>query len=545
MVAEPSDTSIDVAHGLRPGPRQETLRTCLRIAALAASYVATAKYGLMLGAVGGFATLVWPPTGIALACLMRAGVVLWPGVCLGAFVVNVWSGAPVAAAAGIALGNTAEAVLGTLAMARFAGFRGAFDRLRHVLVLITVALTSTTISATTGVLSLALTHTIEPHRLAEAWRAWWVGDVLGALLVAPLLLTWTPVIVPLSGRQWPRARGLRVAEALALAVVLTGASAAVFLRAPPNLAYPFESPYILFPLFVWAALRFELRGATLATALASCIAIIGTARGCGPFVRESLTTSLLALQTFMGCAALTPLVVAGATTERARAVRVRESFAASVSHDLKNPLGAIRMSADALAKGAPEPFGQRVHKHEDLVRRSVERMLHLIDNLLDATAIDAGQLSVDLRPEDARALVTEAVDALQPLASSKGQTLRGDAEALRVLCDRERVLQVLSNLIGNAIKFTGPAGVISLTVRRWRSAALICVEDTGGGIAPDELRGVFERYRHAKAAAGGGTGLGLAIAKGIVEAHGGAMWVRSRVGVGSAFYFTLPTSDAL
>ncbi len=286
-----------------------------QVAALALIYLISAKLGLMLDAVSGFATLVWPPTGLALVALLLYGRHLWPGVWLGAFMVNIWAGAPWPVALGIAGGNTLEAVLGAHALRKWAAFQGSFSQLRHVLGLIVpAALMSTLLSATFGVTSLVLGGIVSVHQCWGTWQAWWIGDVLGDLVFAPFLLTWaTPGVL--------KARPIRLAEAILQAAILIGACVAVFFRAARFMSYPFESAYVLFPLFIWASVRFELRGAATSTMLASVFAVWGTARGTGPFIRESLAESLLALQTFMGCAALTPLVVGGAIADRSRLQR--------------------------------------------------------------------------------------------------------------------------------------------------------------------------------------------------------------------------------
>jgi PAS domain S-box-containing protein len=361
--------------------------------------------------------------------------------------------------------------------------------------------------------------------------------MLGDLLVAPLLLTWAnPVEKKMGARQW--------FEALLLVASLSLVSTTVFFR-PPALNGPFGTPYLLFPLFIWAALRFDLRGASSATVLASVFAIWGTVRGSGPFAKESLAESLFMLQTFMGCAALTPLVVGGAMSDRARAMRVQESFVATVSHDLQNPLGAILVSARSLARALPDVSAARVQRHDQLVRRNADRMLRLLRDLLDAAAIDAGRLSVELHEESGPAIAKEAVDLLSPLATERGQGLKvAFAEDLHVMCDRQRVLQVLTNLIGNAIKFSGEGRPILLRVERQSGAARVSVEDAGPGIEAWQLPYIFERYWHGKRTSGGGTGLGLFLAKGIVEAHGGRLGVESKVGSGTAFYFTLPLAPS-
>jgi signal transduction histidine kinase len=514
----------------------------LAILALAAVYLLVAKLGLTLDAISGFATLVWGASGIALSALLLFGFRLWPGVWIGAFVVNLWMGAPWPVAAGIAVGNTLEAVLGAYALVRLAGFRGSFHRLRQVMALIlAAAFGSTLVSATIGVAALWLGGIVTAGHLRETWSAWWVGDMLGDLLVAPLLLTWAS---PLEENAKKRMGARQWSEAVLLVASLVLVSTVVFFR-PPASPGPFGTPYLLFPLFIWAALRFELRGASTATALASVFAIWGTVRGSGPFVRENLEESLFMLQTFMGCAALTPLVVGGAMSDRARAIRAQESFVATVSHDLQNPLGAILVSARSLARALPDVSGARVQRHEQLVRRNADRMLRLLRDLLDAAAIDAGRLSVEVRDESGPAMAKEAVELLSPLATERRQTLKvAFAEDVHVMCDRQRVLQVLSNLIGNAIKFSGEGQPILLRVERHGGAARFSVVDAGPGIDAGQLPYIFERYWHSQRTHGGGTGLGLYLAKGIVEAHGGTLGVESEVGSGTAFYFTLPLAPS-
>lgn len=515
------------------GRRAKRKETVLRLVVLAVLYAAVAKLGLGLDAVSGFATLVWPPTGLSLAALLLFGFRLWPGVFLGAWAVNIWAGAPVVVAFGIAIGNTLEAVLGAYLLRKWGGFRGTFDSLRHVIGLVlAAAMLSTLVSATLGVVSLGLGRIVQSwHQALATWRAWWIGDVLGDLVVAPLLLTWLRMgdhVVP---------HAARFAEAAALTILLGLASWAIFFRSGLPI-YPFESSYVLFPLFAYAALRFELLGATLATVLASIVAIWGTARGSGPFAREALASALLALQTFLGCAAITPLIVAGAMMDRARAVRLRETFVATVSHDLKNPLNTLRLSGASLLRN---PAEEVVKKHYQLLNRSLDRMTRLVTDLLDAAAIERGQLSVEKKLEDSRAMVNEAVDLLRPLAAVKKLSLRPQEPAsVEVSCDRTRILQVLSNLIENAIKFCPEGASITLTVERVPDGISFSVRDTGPGISPGDLPHVFEHYWHAKSSAGGGSGLGLFIAKGIVEAHGGRIWAESKLANGCAMSFILP-----
>src|SRR5688572_22589671 len=167
-----------------------TVRLLARIALLAATYTLVGRLGLMMEPVGGFATVVWPPSGIALAALVLYGTRLWPGVALGAFLVNAWMGAPLSVALGISLGNTLEAVLGAWVLLRVPGFNPSLERLKDVIFVVLAASLTTLVAATIGAMSLEIGGLVDAANFRDVWQAWWVGDMIGDLVVAPLLLTW-------------------------------------------------------------------------------------------------------------------------------------------------------------------------------------------------------------------------------------------------------------------------------------------------------------------------------------------------------------------
>jgi PAS domain S-box-containing protein len=230
-----------------------------------------------------------------------------------------------------------------------------------------------------------------------------------------------------------------------------------------------------------------------------------------------------------------------------KAVRDREEILGVVSHDLQNPLSAILMSAALLLQAGPSDSSEQLgRKRIEIIKRSAERMARMLKDLLDVSSIDAGHLSVHTRPHPVGALAEEALEAHASLAAQR--SLRLDislpADGALVCCDRGRVLQVLSNLIGNAIKFTPPGGSVLLEVSIDGGRARFAVADTGPGIPKERISRVLDRYWQAPETASKGTGLGLYISKGIVEAHGGRIWVESTVGRGSTFFFTLPLASA-
>jgi signal transduction histidine kinase len=225
------------------------------------------------------------------------------------------------------------------------------------------------------------------------------------------------------------------------------------------------------------------------------------------------------------------------------AVSLREDLLAIVSHDLRNPLNAIGVIADLLARAAPTPESvARTHEYGERLRRSALRMEHLIRDLLSFATIGAGRLTIEAHPTPVADLLREAMEVMQPSAAAKPVTIAlGEVTPdAAVLCDKERVLQVLSNLIGNGIKFSPPGAAVRLAARRAGAEVEVSVSDDGPGIAPDALSHIFERFWQVRETARQGTGLGLYIAKGIVEAHRGRIWAESTVGVGSTFRFTLP-----
>ncbi|KYF48015.1 hypothetical protein BE08_19910 [Sorangium cellulosum] len=227
-----------------------------------------------------------------------------------------------------------------------------------------------------------------------------------------------------------------------------------------------------------------------------------------------------------------------------RAIRTRDDFLAVVSHDLKNPLSAILTAAALLMKTLPvSEQGACDRRKAEIILLAAQRMLRLIGDLLDVAALEAGRLSMEKRRHEAGALVHDAIEMEQALATQKGQVLGSSicgGGSVEVLCDRERVLQVFANLIGNAIKFTAEGGVITVRAEPRGDEVLFGVSDTGVGIHPDELPRVFDRFWQVAETARLGTGLGLTIAKGIVEALGGRIWAESQLGAGATFFFTLP-----
>lgn len=291
---------------------QSAGRSVAGILALAVVYHLAARLGLKLAYVQINTSPVWPPTGIALAALLAFGLRLWPGVSLGVFLGSLLTGAPLSLALGMTLGNTLEAVTGALILRRALDFHNDLDRIQDVVRLVGVAIVSTAISATFGATTLTLTGLSDPGAYGSIWLTWWIGDLLGALVVTPALLVW---ISRRPAAPDPR----RLPEVAALTALLCLTTLYVFSDRPSSSIFHQALIYLIFPFVLWAAVRFGPRGASAAIVLVSGIAIAGTIRGAGPFALQSTNDSLVLLQTFTGVVSLTALILAAATAERRKA----------------------------------------------------------------------------------------------------------------------------------------------------------------------------------------------------------------------------------
>jgi PAS domain S-box-containing protein len=232
--------------------------------------------------------------------------------------------------------------------------------------------------------------------------------------------------------------------------------------------------------------------------------------------------------------------------EAREAVRVRDDVLAIVSHDLRNPLSTILTSTGRMLESI-EDEERLLRAPLERCQRAARRMTHMISDLVDAASLETGTLSLDQKDNELARVMNDALDLLQPLADARGLKLTTEERggALRAFCDRERVVQVLSNVVGNAIKFTPGGGSIRVVAEAWGDMVRVSVSDDGPGIPADQIPRIFDRYWHsATRESRQGAGLGLYIAKGIVENHGGRIWVDSALGLGSTFYFTLPAAAA-
>ncbi|MBX3246202.1 MAG: MASE1 domain-containing protein [Myxococcales bacterium] len=515
-----------------------------RAALVGAAYVVSGRLGLELAHAQDNATLFWPPTGIALAALLALGWRVWPVVALSALGVNLMIGTPPLAALGIAIGNTAEALVAVFLLARM-GFRPTFDAHRHVLGLVLAAAVGALVAALVGAGVLYLAGLVALEQTASVALVWWLGDVGGAIVIAPLAL-----LAFSDGASW------RALAARAESWIVFGATAASAFVAFGGLVPPAWSLFVAFlpfPFLVWSGLALGPRGAVVNATLVALVAVIGTAKGHGPFVHEEAGVRLMTLWAYVIAMGGTASVLAAAVAERERSeaerrsveaaqheleVRMRDKqrleglglLASGVAHDFNNILAAIRVNADLLVGHVDADERPLLDEIDHAVVRAAE-LCHQLMAYAGRSPSPLGPVELGSVAEDVRRLVSPALrkDVSLEIATPEGlPAALGVASQLR---------QVLMNLVLNAAEaIGGRGGRVRVSARVERDSILLEVEDDGPGMDEATRARIFDPFFTTKAT---GRGLGLAAVAGIVKAHGGALEVESRLNVGTTFRIRL------
>src|SRR4051794_13962567 len=328
---------------MRRAPHGDVAVYACSIAAVAGTYYLAGRVGLKLAYLDGAVAAVWPPAGLGLAVLFAFGVRLWPGVVIGDLLLGDYS-TPLGTVLAQTIGNTLAVVLGALLLRRLIGRRRDLARVFDVLALAGCAFVTALVSAAFGPLSLRLGGVIPSDALASVFRTWTLGDAAGVLVVAPALLTWAA----------GGARDLHRREVVELVVVV--AVLVLLAELPPQR----DVPFVVFPVLLWAALRFGPRGAATAVLVVCSITVWNTAQNDGPFVRDSITHSLLATQLFIASSALTSLLLAAVTAERTRATAAL-SAAEAAQRALADEQAALRRVATLVAgKARPSRVFEQV-----------------------------------------------------------------------------------------------------------------------------------------------------------------------------------------
>ncbi|MCT7957730.1 MASE1 domain-containing protein [Laspinema palackyanum] len=545
-------------------PLTKSETTLIQILIVAVVYFLISEWGAVFLLLPDGGSPVWPGSGIALASVLLMGYPIIIGVLLGNILVNFyqtpWGILDLLMNFNFTLGNTLETLSAAYFIHKFSVNFRMFSRVKDVVYFVVLAgLISPMLSATFGATTILLVGNISADIYPRLWGSWWIGDVVGILVFAPVLLVFGQgfkVFLKKSQHRWM--------EGLVFVFITL-----VICQMAFGKGYPVE--YMLLPLLVWVVFRFGQWSATLLLLISSVIAIFATANESGPFIRSNLNESLILLQSFVGVFSLTTLTLSAVVCENEQAKqrletaniqlqhldRLKDEFLANTSHELRTPLNGIIGIAESLIDGATGELPIPTRANLAMISSSGRRLSNLVNDLLDFSKLKHKTLDLQLKPIDLRSLVEIVFTLSLPLVGNKNLKLVNNIslDLPAVIADENRLQQILHNLMGNAIKFT-ETGTIEISAQRISGHNLlenissgsqleITLTDTGIGIAEDKLERIFESFEQAEGSTArlyGGTGVGLAIAKQLVELHGGQIWVKSRLGEGSKFTFTLPLS---
>ncbi len=646
---------------------KNTFRTILLNVVILLIYIASGKAGLAFASINPSASAIWPPTGIALAALLIFGYRVAPSIFLGAFIVNLTTAGTTATSVGIAFGNGLEGLVGTYLIRKFANGRYVFDSLAGIVKFtLFAAILSTMVSATIGVTTITLGGFAKAQEFWSIWLTWWLGDMGGNIVIAPLLLIWS--------------RNLRIhidfRKILNLFISFVGVIIVTTIIFQGIIPYA----YLCIPIAVWIAFWFGQKGATATTIFVAIIAIYYTLHGLGPFAKEPSTNqSLLLLQMFLNIFSLTALTFATTSltikkaekkllqekledeamlvsigegiiatddtgritlvnqatcimlgwskeeligqsvvdvipmqdekenviakesrpltkvlksgkkiatsltqyyvsknrirfpvvftltpvildgkvvgtievfrdmTEERAIDNAKDEFISLVSHELRTPMTAIRGLTSMILKGDYGKFGEKLKDPLQDIAISTERLIHLINDLLDVSRMQAGRITFSPKDLLIGKIIDKVVTSLNAIAQQKGVKIQMEkTPEILVHADEDKTIEVLNNLIDNAIKFTDK-GTVSITCEQKGQLLTVFIIDQGIGIAQQDkkrLFGKFEQINSQQEGRPAGTGLGLYISKSLAIKMGGDVWlIKSEKGKGSTFAFSLPIVD--
>ncbi|MET0514644.1 MAG: MASE1 domain-containing protein [Nitrospiraceae bacterium] len=541
------------------------------LCSIAAIYCIAGKLGLKLAVFHQSATPVWPPTGISLAAFLLFGYWVWPSIFLGAFAVNMTTAGSLASSLGIATGNTFEGLLGAFLINYFANGSDVFTRQQDTLKFVLLAaLLSTTVSPTLGVTSLCLTGYADWESYRAIWITWWLGDAGGALIVTPAIILWASECSVKWSQRFTLEMGISLMVLCVITVMVFHSDQAM---TGPN--YPLG--FLMLSILIWIAVRLGSRATVTAILLCVGIAIWGTLRGFGPFARGGPNESLLMLQAFVAVIAVTALALTVGVSEQKRGEqaldqlnqtleqrvqdstsslqvaveqlqeldRLKNAFVTIVSHELRTPLTSIKGLVENMLQEMTGPLNDKQTHYLSRIQLNAERLTRMLNVLLDLSKIEAGKMELLRRPMPLHEIFADLLEGFRPLAQLKSISMEvTPAEGIpTVQADREKLYEVLANLLDNAIKFTPPGGRVRIGAQILDARYIkVGVSDTGCGIAEEHLVRIFDKFYRvpSSSAQATGAGLGLTITRGLVELHGGTIAVESVPGQGSHFYFTVP-----
>ena len=537
------------------------------MSAIAIVYFLAAKLSLLSLNLGVEASPLWPPAGIAVAALLWRIRWAWVGIVVGSLCANHAIHAPWLLAISDTIGDTLQALLGAFLLQKI-GFRNSMKRLRDVLgfvglVVLAVPLVGATISTVLAYGAGLIGRSQMPHN----WGTLWIGDGMGVLVLTPLLLDWQ-INGQAKGRiRWQKtcrtARSIfshrlnrklddrslprRSLEKLLMFGLLIIVSSVIF-YSKIQLAialYPLE--YLSFPFAIWAALRFGLPDAALASFVLSAIAISGTALGRGPFAAmpADVGQEVLLLQAFTGVIAITSLIVAAMKAEGRKAearILMTDVLIHAIAHDLRTTVMGTLMVLNNL-KDQP---GEKIAVPRTLLERmtrSGEVQLNKLNSLLEVYRYETAEVTLDRQSVSIASVLPNVIAELSTMLEQNQVTLENyiSTDLPSVWIDRSQIQHVFWHLLSNAIKHNPPGITLTLQAEVEGEKIRCSVTDNGKGIRMAQCDRLFDlRVADPNDRQLMGISLGLYLCQQIILAHGGAIGVDSTLGQGSQFWFVLP-----
>ena len=521
-------------------------RTAL-IAGIAIIYFAAGKAGLYFYSFSPSSSAVWPESGVAFAALILLDIRVWPAIFVGGFFVNLTTSGAILPSLGMAIGNSLEAVVSAYLTIRFANGRKVFESSQDFFKFFGFSMFASAIGASFGIANLALGGLAQHENFARIWQTWWIGDLGGFMVVAP-------VIILLIENPKVTADRRRAFEFWLMMATISSSSILAFGGAIPQLRH-YPIGFFCIPILVWAAFRCGRRAAALTTFILAASADWGMKHGAGPWAQFSdPLRSVIVPQAFIITMATMTMAMAAVVWERKRAEaraneanRAKDLFLAMLGHELRNPVAALSGAANLL-----ERHDLKSSKSERLLEIVVRQSAHLarmVDDLLDVGRLTAGRIALDRQPMNLGECARDCVATLGVRTKYASRNIILQIEDVWIDGDPDRIAQILVNLLSNALNHTRPDGKVVVTTRAESNLALIQVEDDGEGISPDLLPHIFDLFVQAERGDDrqrGGLGIGLTLVRRLAQLHGGSAEAHSAgLGAGTTFKVLIPRIEAV